>query len=52
VFLGMALAISFFFLHRAAINYVETQNLNLPLVYLLPPLLMAAWGLRRLQASF
>ncbi len=52
VFLGMALAITFFFLHRSAINYVETQNLNLPLVYLLPPLLVAAWGLRRLQASY
>jgi lipopolysaccharide export system permease protein len=51
VFLGMALAITFFFLHRAAINYAETKDLNLPLVYLLPPLLMAAWGIRRLGAG-
>ncbi|MCB1635069.1 MAG: LPS export ABC transporter permease LptG [Xanthomonadales bacterium] len=49
VFLGMALAITFFFLHRAAINYVETKGLNLPLVYFLPPLLVAAWGVRRLD---
>lgn len=49
VFLGMALAITFFFLHRAAINYVETKGLNLPLVYFVPPLLVAAWGVRRLD---
>ncbi|MCB1609927.1 MAG: LPS export ABC transporter permease LptG [Xanthomonadales bacterium] len=48
IFLGMTLAICFHFFHRAIINYGESQGFSLPLVYLVPPFVVGAYGLRRL----
>ena len=48
IFLGMALAICFHYFHRAIINYGEAQGYSLGLVYVVPPLIVAAYGLRRL----
>ncbi len=51
IFIGMSLAICFHFFHRAIINYGESQGYSLPAVYIIPPLLVAAYGLRRLSRA-
>jgi len=48
IFLGTSLAICFHFFHRAIINYGEAQGYSLGMVYLVPPLIVAAYGMHRL----
>lgn len=49
VFIGMVLALSFFFLQRTLGNLFETYRWNMAVAFLLPPLLIGSWGLWRLR---
>ena len=49
IFLGMVLALAFFFLQRTVANLFETYGWNLATAYLLPPILLGTWGLYRLR---